>query len=539
MAARPIAKAAHELPSLYRLALKTPEILVGAGKSGQADNEALDLFDGMPPKNQVAWNKALGMLVGAGRIERALSFFHEMPGKNAASYATMIGGLSRAGAASVARRLFDDLPLGKHNVFTWTAMVSCHVRNGEPREAVQLFAALYGELYERGVLPNAHTLSSLLKACVALQSLAMATQLHALALKLLEEENTDNTFVWNGLIDVHAKVGALCDAEKVFDGMRFKDASSWTIMMDGYSRHKLIDKALYLFRSMKNKDAFTWNVIISCLWQNRRGEDALRLFIDLLRLGDRDNGGAKPDASIYTTVLHICSVLSLLTLGRQVHARAVKSGLSRSHVFVGNSLMNMYSCSGSTADLEKVFDEMAARDVVSWNTAIQGLGQNGRGRRALAFAERALALGLYNGSTFVAILASCSHAELVAEGMAYFDAMEVEYGVERAFEHYVGAIDLLGRAGRLRDAHGLLLGMPFAPSALAWTTLLHCCLAHKNCSIGSVAARELRALQPDGGGWNYERLLRGCGGSGGGGGGGGEAGGGKSSEHLPGCSWVV
>ncbi|KAB8082060.1 hypothetical protein EE612_003797 [Oryza sativa] len=188
MAARPIAKAAHELPSLYRLALKTPEILVGAGKSGQADNEALDLFDGMPPKNQVAWNKALGMLVGAGRIERALSFFHEMPGKNAASYATMIGGLSRAGAASVARRLFDDLPLGKHNVFTWTAMVSCHVRNGEPREAVQLFAALYGELYERGVLPNAHTLSSLLKACVALQSLAMATQLHALALKLLEEE---------------------------------------------------------------------------------------------------------------------------------------------------------------------------------------------------------------------------------------------------------------------------------------------------------------------------------------------------------------
>uniref|UniRef100_A0A0E0JKK7 Pentacotripeptide-repeat region of PRORP domain-containing protein n=1 Tax=Oryza punctata TaxID=4537 RepID=A0A0E0JKK7_ORYPU len=530
--------AAHELLSLYRLALKTPDLLVGAGKSGQADSKALDLFDGMPTKSQVAWNAALGMLVGAGRTERALSLFYEIPRKNAASYATMIGGLSRAGAASVARRLFDELPLGKHNVFTWTAMVSCHVRNGEPGKAVELFAALYGELYERGVLPNAHTLSSLLKACVGLHSLAMATQLHALALKLLEERSKYNTFVWNGLIDVHAKVGMLSDAEKVFDGMRCKDASSWTIMMDGYSRHKLIDKALYLFRSMKNKDAFTWNVIISCLWQNRRGEDALRLFIDLLRLGDHSNGSAKPDASIYTTVLHICSVLSLLTLGRQVHARTVKSGLSRSHVFVGNSLMNMYSCSGATADLEKVFDETTVRDTVSWNTVIQGLGQNGHGRRALAFAERALELRLYNGNTFIAILTSCSHAELVAEGMAYFDAMEVEYGVERTFDHYVSAIDLLGRAGRLQEAHGLLLGMPFTPNALAWTTLLHCCLAHKNCSLGSIAARELRALQPDGGGWNYERLLRGCGG----GGGGGEAGegkGGKGSAHLPGCSWVV
>ncbi|KAF0930014.1 hypothetical protein E2562_027193 [Oryza meyeriana var. granulata] len=490
----------------------------------------------MPTKSQVSWNAALAVLVNAGRTERALSLFHEMPSKNAASYTTMIGGLSRAGEASVARRLFDELKLDQHNVFTWTAMVSCHVRNGEPGNAVELFAALYGELFQRGTLPNAHTLSSLLKACVALRSLAMAMQLHALAVKLLEEGSKDNTFVWNGLIDVHAKLGALSDAEKVFDRMRYKDASSLSIMMDGYSRHKLIDKALHLFRSMKNKDAFSWNVIISCLWQNCCGGEALRLFIDLMRSGDHNNGSAKPNAPIYTTVLHICSVLSLLALGRQVHARTVKNGLSRSHVFVGNSLMNMYSSSGTTADLEKVFDEMTVRDIVSWNTVIQGLGQNGHGRRALAFAEQALELKLYNGNTFIAILTSCSHAGLVADGMSYFDAMANKYGVERTFDHYISAIDLLGRAGRLEEAQGLLLNMPFTPNALAWTTLLHCCLAHKNGFLGSIAARELRALQPDGVVRNYERLLRGCGG---GRGEAGEAQDGKSSAHLPGCSWVV
>ncbi|KAG8044894.1 hypothetical protein GUJ93_ZPchr0008g12792 [Zizania palustris] len=535
MASRPIAKAARKLPPLYSLARKTLEV-AKAGKSGPAD-KALDPFDAMPMNKQVAWNAELAALVDAGRVERALSFFQQMPRKNATSYTTMIGGLSRAGpgAASRARRLFDELPMDQHNVFTWTAMVSCHVRNGEPGKAVELFAALYGELFGRGMLPNAHTLSSLLKACVALWSLAMALQFHGLAIKLLKEDSKASIFVWNGLIDVHAKLGELSDAEKIFHGMRYTDASSWNIMMDGFSRHKLIGKSLHLFSLMKNKDAFSWNIIISCLWENRRGEEALRLFINMLRLDGHNNGSSKPIGSTYTTILHICSVLSLLALGRQVHARAVKNGLSRSHVFVCNSLMSMYSSSGATADLEKVFDETTVRDVVSWNTVIQGLGQNGHGRLALAAAERALELRTYNGNTFIAILTCCSHAGLVTEGMNYFDAMADKYGVERTLDHYISAIDLLGRAGLLEEAHGLLLNMPFAQNALAWSTLLHSCLAHKNGFLGGVAARELKALQPDGGGGNYERLARGCryGEEAS------EAQSDKSSAHLPGCSWVI
>lgn len=117
-----------------------------AGKSGQAER-ALKLFDSMPEKNQVAWNAALAALVDAGRTEWALTFFHEMPKKNATSYTTMIGGLSSAGAVSRARSLFDELSLDRQNVFTWTAMLSCYVRNGEPSRAVELFAVLYDALH--------------------------------------------------------------------------------------------------------------------------------------------------------------------------------------------------------------------------------------------------------------------------------------------------------------------------------------------------------------------------------------------------------
>lgn len=509
-----------------------------AGKSGQAER-ALKLFDSMPEKNQVAWNAALAALVDAGRTEWALTFFHEMPKKNATSYTTMIGGLSSAGAVSRARSLFDELSLDRQNVFTWTAMLSCYVRNGEPSRAVELFAVLYGELFVHKVLPNAHSFSSLLKACVVLQTPSMALQLQSFTVKLLDEGNKDCIFAWNALIDVHAKMGALSDAEKVFHGMRYKDICSWNIMMNGYARHKLGYNALELFKGMTNKDAFSWNIIISCLWENRHGEDALRLFIDLVRLEGHHNGRVKSCVSTYTTVLHICSVLALLTFGKQVHARTVKNSFCSTSVFVCNSLMSMYSSCGLTLDLQQVFDETTVRDTISWNSVIQGLGQNGLGKQALLVAERALDLKMYNGNTFIAILTSCSHAGLVTEGLCYFNTMTEKYGVKRTLDHYISAINLLGRAGRLEEAHILLQNMPFAPTALSWSTLLHSCLAHKDSLVGSIAAQELKALQPDGGA-NYKRLVLGC------------RGGGEVNEipfgvtenmktvaHKPGCSWVT
>uniref|UniRef100_A0A8R7U4Z1 Pentatricopeptide repeat-containing protein n=1 Tax=Triticum urartu TaxID=4572 RepID=A0A8R7U4Z1_TRIUA len=334
-------------------------------------------------------------------------------------------------------------------------------------------------------------------------------------------------------MDVHAKLGALSDAEKVFHGMRYKDISSWNTMMSGYSWHKLDSKALELSTSMSNKDSFSWNIIMSCLLENRRGEDALRISVHLVGL----EGNVKPCVSTYTTALQVCSVLAFLVLGRQVHARTVKNSLCRSSsAFLCNSLISMYSSCGMTRDLQQVFDETRVRDTGSWNSVIQGLGQNGLGKQALVAAERALELKIYTGNIFIAILTSCSRAGLVPEGLGYFNSMTEKYGVERTLDHYISVIDLLGRTGRLEEAHALLQNMLLPPNVLAWSTLLHSCLAHKDSSVGSMAAQQLKALQPDGSG-NYERLVLGCGE-------GSEinaapSGDVKSAVDMPGCSWVT
>ena len=64
-------------------------------------------------------------------------------------------------------------------------------------------------------------------------------------------------------------------------------------------------------------------------------------------------------------------------------------------------------------------------------------------------------------------------------------------------DHYICVIDMLGRAGRITDAHNIFPEMTFGPNSVAWMTLLSACLAHENAQVGEIAARELQNLEPD------------------------------------------
>ncbi|GKD70786.1 pentatricopeptide repeat-containing protein [Tanacetum coccineum] len=54
--------------------------------------------------------------------------------------------------------------------------------------------------------------------------------------------------------------------------------------------------------------------------------------------------------------------------------------------------------------------------------------------------------------TFIGILNACSHGGLVEEGWKHFTSMKSVYQIEPKIEHYGCLIDLLGRAGLLKEA---------------------------------------------------------------------------------------
>uniref|UniRef100_J3MK43 Pentatricopeptide repeat-containing protein n=2 Tax=Oryza brachyantha TaxID=4533 RepID=J3MK43_ORYBR len=79
--------------------------------------------------------------------------------------------------------------------------------------------------------------------------------------------------------------------------------------------------------------------------------------------------GVLPDVFTYPSVLRACAEARDLVFGRTVHMHAAGAGMDR-HLFFQNALMSMYAKCGDLASAREVFDGMAQRDVVSWNSII-------------------------------------------------------------------------------------------------------------------------------------------------------------------------
>ena len=91
--------------------------------------------------------------------------------------------------------------------------------------------------------------------------------------------------------------------------------------------------------------------------------------------------------------------------------------------------------------------------------------------------------------TFVRVLAACSHAGMVDEGIRYFNSMPNRYGIQPSIEHYGCMVDMLGRAGRNAEAEDLIKKMPMAPDYFYLGGLLSACIIHGNHDAAERAAQ--------------------------------------------------
>lgn len=83
-----------------------------------------------------------------------------------------------------------------------------------------------------------------------------------------------------------------------------------------------------------------------------------------------------PDKYTFTFVITSCAHQMSVLYGQIVHGMTVKNGYV-SNLYVGNSLVNMYSVVSGMEDAHKVFDEMSVRDVFSWTSLVCGYANKG------------------------------------------------------------------------------------------------------------------------------------------------------------------
>lgn len=265
-----------------------------------------------------------------------------------------------------------------------------------------------------------------------------------------------------------------------------------TSILDMYVKFECMGDARRMFNEMGDRDVVVWNSMIAGFVRAGLAAEAMDLFRRL-----HCEGGER-DAMAIPSVLNACGKSGELRRGKEVHGRVMRCLVFDYDVAVNNSLIKMYAKCGCLEDSYKVFSFMGVRrNLVTWSTLISCYGVHGKGKEALALYSEMIEQGFEpNSITFTSILSSCSHSGLVDEGQTVFDSMNRNYGLEPSVEHYACMVDLLGRAGRIREALRLIQDMPMVAAASVWGALLSACAIHHNIEVAEISAHKLFELEP-------------------------------------------
>ncbi|KAK7402065.1 hypothetical protein VNO78_14031 [Psophocarpus tetragonolobus] len=327
--------------------------------------------------------------------------------------------------------------------------------------------------------------NSLVRMCMELGMIELAWS-------VFHKMPTRDLISWNSLLSGYLKAGEIEMAREVFEKMPQRDLFSCNAMIDGYGKHGMCELAEEVFMDMGVRDVVTWTSMISAFVLNHHPRKGLSLFREMLSLGVRS------DAPAVVSVLSAIADLGFVEEGKWVHNYVLTNKVHDSGSFIGSALINMYAKCGQIENAYHVFRSIChRRNVGDWNSMISGLALHGLGREAIEiFRDMERAKLKPDDITFLGLLSACNHGGLMDEGQFYFETMQVKYKIIPQIQHYGCIVDLLGRAGRLEEALGVMCDMPFEPDVLIWKAILSASLKHNNVVVGHIAASRAIELAP-------------------------------------------
>ncbi|GMG99609.1 hypothetical protein Nepgr_001449 [Nepenthes gracilis] len=347
------------------------------------------------------------------------------------------------------------------NPFLLNTLIRC----SRPRDSILLFANRFSK---SNVVFDDRTYIFALGACArseAISALYEGKQLHAC---IIRNGMASNPLVSTTAMYFYASNGQIDLARQVFDEMPMRSSATWNALMTGYCYQ----------RGSSNENA----------------REALMLFKDMLL----DVCGVEPTDTTMVCILSAASQLGELEIGTCVHGYVEKTiDVPENDVYIGTGLVDMYSKCGCLSSALAVFYRMKEKNVLTWTAMTTGLAFHGKGKEALEMLDQMQGHNVMpNVVTFTSLFSACCHAGLVAEGLHLFRSMGRKFGVEPHIRHYGCIIDLLGRAGHLREAYETMMRMPVKPDPILWRSLLSACKLHGDVGMGEKVAKVLLQLQP-------------------------------------------
>ncbi|EXC32783.1 hypothetical protein L484_019897 [Morus notabilis] len=462
------------------------------GKCGKIGS-AYDVFEKMPERNVVSWTALMCAYLQNGNAQKCLSVFCQMGASDSkpneftfstslkasgalgiVEYGMQIHGLcaksgfetvivvgnsivdmyAKCGRIAEATLMFEAMAV--KNLITWNTMIAGYTVEENGKRALLLFR----EMQEQGEVPDEFTFTSALKACSGLGAVQQGSQMHAFIITRGFTYDAQ-TMVAGALVDLYVKCRRLFEARRVFEQIKQKNIISWSSLILGFAQEGDLEEAMNLFKRL------------------------------------RVNARHKLDGFVLSSLIGVFADFALVGQGKQIHALSTKipSGLD---ISVANSILDMYLKCGDPDESERLFNEMPAKNVISWTVMITGYGKHGLGGEAVRLFNKMRSDNIEPDSVaYLAVLSACSHSRLIKEGQEIFSRLCNDRRLKPKVEHYACMVDLLGRAGRLEEAKNLIMNMPLKPNIEIWQTLLSACRIHGGIELAREVGEIILRLDGD------------------------------------------
>ncbi|KAJ8755182.1 hypothetical protein K2173_018980 [Erythroxylum novogranatense] len=281
---------------------------------------------------------------------------------------------SRAGNLGSSLALFDETC--KKDTIFWNAMLTACIDNHCFQRGLDFFVYLMEE--QSGF--DSTSLLHVVSALSHLNNLQKGQIIHGFSFKtaMLFLDNK----LYNGFIDMYAKLRDLSSSELLFVEMEHRDIVSWNSVMTGCLHNDYPEKTLWYLRELTHS-------------------------------------GERVDHTSLSSAIAAATSLSDIGCGEAIHGLAVKVSCENGlQISVSNSLISLYSQFGDVAAAEIVFGSMQYQDVVTWNAIISGFASNGMVLEAF---DSLYEMHLFESPkpdsvTMVCIIPLCSELMLLKEG---------------------------------------------------------------------------------------------------------------------------
>ncbi|KAL8049960.1 hypothetical protein ABFX02_06G052700 [Erythranthe guttata] len=268
------------------------------------------------------------------------------------------------------------------------------------------------------ILP--HQYASVLKSCISQKSIEPGKQIHA----------------------------RLC-----LNGVVLSNVNLATQLVNLYTVCKFLRHAHHLFDRIPSPNIFLWNILIRGYAWNGPYEAAISLYRQLL---DQE---LVPDKFTFPFALKACSALSEIDVGREIHERVRKTGLE-TDVFVGAALIDMYAKCRCVSESRQVFDKIADKDVVLWNSMLAAYSQNGHPEECLKLCSEMASRGYLKPTeaTLVTAVSASADSSAVIQGRE-LHGYSWRIGFKLNDKVNTGLIDMYAKSGNVEAARVLFEGL--------------------------------------------------------------------------------